>query len=102
MRRPVAFVFAAVLVALAGCASTLPMQERMGRLAHNALRACKTDGRRCAAAQLCGHAAQDAAKAIQKAREATVAGRLDPEASAAAAALPGAADAVCRSAGIGG
>lgn len=91
-----------VLLFILGCASTLPTSERMGRLAHNALRACKTDGSRCAAAQLCGHAAQDAAHALQKARQATAEGRVDPEASAAAAALPGAADAVCRSAGIGG
>lgn len=91
-----------VLALLAGCGSTLATQERMGRLAHHSLRACKEDGRRCAAAQLCGHAAQDAAHALQKARQATAEGRTDMEASAAAAALPGAADAVCKSAGIGG
>lgn len=90
------------VITLIGCGSTLATQERMGRLAARALRACKENGSRCAATQLCGHAAQDAARALQKARQATAEGRTDMEAAAAAAALPGAADAVCKSAGVGG
>lgn len=84
---------------LAAC-STLPAQVRMGDLVAAALRACKTDGTRCQAAKLCAKSARDAAEAIQKSRESIAAGTEDAEASVSAALLPGAADAVCRGAGI--
>lgn len=79
---------------LLGC-STLPAQVRMQDLVAKALKACKTDGRRCRPAQLCARAAKDAADAIQRAREAVAAGVADADAEIAAALLPSAADAVC-------
>lgn len=98
MRRPVAFVLA--LLALTGCASTLPTQRRLAGYVADAKRACKQDGRRCAAAKLCAHAATDAAEAVQKARQAVAEGREDAEAALRAAALPVAAEAQCAALGF--
>lgn len=87
-------------VSLTGCASQLPVQQRLGGFVSDAKRACKSDGRRCAAAKLCAHSATDAAEAIQKSRQAHAEGREDAEATLRAASLPVAAEAVCRALGF--
>lgn len=97
MIRPVALL---ALLALTGCASTLPTQRRLAGYVASALRACKSDGRRCAAAKLCAHAATDAAEAIQAQRKAIAEGREDADASLRAASLPVAAEAQCAALGF--
>lgn len=75
---------AAALV-LTGC-STLPAQRRMSALSGAALRACKQDGARCAAAKACSRAAVAATEAVQAEREAVAAERSSSGADAAALA----------------
>ena len=72
-----------VALALAGC-STLPAQRRMTALSGAALRACKSDGARCAAARMCGRAAVAASEAVQAEREAVAAERSSSEVDATA------------------
>ena len=97
MRRPVALL---ALLAFAACASTLPTQRRLAGFVADAKRACKQDGRRCAAAKLCSHSAVDAAEAIQTQRRAVAEGREDAEAALRAASLTVAAEAQCRGLGF--
>lgn len=98
MRRSVALVLA--LLAFAACASTLPTQRRLGGYVSDAKRACKQDGRRCAAAKMCSHSAVDAAEAVQTQRRAVAEGREDVDAALRAASLPVAAEAQCKGLGF--
>ena len=88
-----------VLLIMSGCASTLPLQKRLGGYVSDAKRSCKQDGRRCQAAKLCAHSATDAAEAIQAQRRAVAEGRENAEAAIRAASLPVSAEAQC--AGLG-
>lgn len=75
--------------------STLPIQRRMADLAAAAAKTCRSDGRRCADASICAHAALDASKAIQAARRAAASGVPDNDAAFAAATLPSIAEGLC-------
>jgi len=81
---------------LSGCVPSLQTHERMGRLSAAARAACEAKADRCAAALLCHTAADNAGQALQSARQAIAEGKDDPEAAVKAAALPEAADAVCK------
>lgn len=72
----------------------------MNDLAQDAVKACKSDSRRCPDAAVCAHAALDASKAIQNARSATATGVVDNDAAFAAATLPSLAEGLCV--GVGG
>lgn len=88
-----------LLLGLAGC-STLATQQRMQLLVRAALRACKQDGGRCAAAQKCSRAALQAADALQREREATARGQPAGTDTIAADTLPAIAEARCKAGGI--
>lgn len=75
--------------------STLPLQRRMSELAAAAAKTCRSDGRRCADASICAHAALDASKAIQAARRAAASGVPDTESTLRAATLPSLAEGLC-------
>lgn len=64
-----------VALALSGCGPTLADQQRMSALSAAALRACKSDGAKCAAAKTCSRAAVAAAEGIQAERQAVAEGR---------------------------
>lgn len=81
-----------------GC-STLSEQRRMGALVRAALRVCKQDGQRCAAARRCARAAVRAGVQLQQEREQLALGLADA-APAPASGLPTLADATCRAEGI--
>lgn len=83
-----------------GCGTSLSVHERMGALSRGARRSCKQNGISCAAALVCARQALDAGEAIQTARKVQAEGREDPEATARALALPAAAEAACKAAGI--
>jgi len=67
----------------------------MAALAQNAVKVCKSDSSRCVEAAQCAHAALDASKALQKARQATATGTVDNESAFAAASLPSLAEGLC-------
>lgn len=67
----------------------------MSELAAAAAKTCRSDGRRCADASICAHAALDASKAIQAARRAAASGVPDNDAAVAAATLPSIAEGLC-------
>lgn len=81
---------------LPGCAPSLKVHERMGKLSAAARTACEAKADRCAAALLCYTSASNAGIALQAARQAIAEGKEDAEASVRAAALPAAAEAVCK------
>ena len=85
-----------LLCLLSGCVPSLKVHERMGKLSQAARAACEAKADRCAAALLCHTAADNAGQALQAARQAIAEGKDDPEAAVKAAALPEAADAVCK------
>jgi hypothetical protein len=67
----------------------------MNDLAAGAVKACKSDSRRCVEAAQCAHAALDASKALQNARKARAAGTVDNESAFAAVTLPSIAEGLC-------
>lgn len=67
----------------------------MNDLAAGAVKACKSDSRRCVEAAQCAHAALDASKALQNARKARAVGEVDNDAAFAAATLPSLAEGLC-------
>ena len=81
----------ALVFGLVGC-STLPLQRRMTAFTASALRACRQDSARCAAARDCAHAARDASRALSEARQATAKGT---DGSIDGAGLPALAEALC-------
>lgn len=96
----VAAMVLAVILNSAGCATSLPVHERMGALSRAARRAAQ-DGRVPREAALgCAKAARDAGAAIQDARKALADGAEEPELTARAIALPRAAEEACKRAGI--
>ncbi|MFO0578676.1 MAG: hypothetical protein U1A78_32130 [Polyangia bacterium] len=90
----------AVVLNSSGCATSLPVHERMGALSRAARRAAN-EGRVAREAALgCAKAARDAGAAIQDARKALAGGAEEPELTARAVALPRAAEEACKRAGI--
>lgn len=88
-----------LLLSLTSC-STLATQQRMQLLVRAALRTCKQDGARCAAAQRCSRAALQAAEALQRERETAARGQPAGADAIAADTLPAVAEASCKAGGI--
>lgn len=95
IRRGCSLIRLLILLGLCCGCSTIPLQRRMNDLAAGAVKACKSDSRRCVEAAQCAHAALDASKALQNARKARAVGEVDNDAAFAAATLPSLAEGLC-------
>lgn len=95
----VVLALAVVALALTGCGPSLADQQRMRGHVAAALRSCKQDGARCAAAKSCKDAAVKARDAMNGARKAGASMLPTAELDVEAATLAAQADATCATFG---